>query len=1023
MGEMRSLSFLVELVDRATAPLRNITSLGDLLDRRKVSLEVDTPGAEEAEDSFGRLTDNLDKLSEVGEKMGEGLSKAGEQLATAGAKMKEVWDPASQSFVKVAEAADQAGKKLETVTQKMGPLESAAKKVTSAIDEAKVKLAAIQVVATGFMFSSIQAAAGVERLENATKAAFGDGAEDILKWAEAGGKVVGVTDESRLAMAQLFKTAKMGNEEIMTTTELVEKYWKNKALRNKLQSAGIGSKEDLAAQIKNVEIGGGRAFGLKQVWGKEALDDVIQYGHGAKKVLSLMKKDLKNTADSGDDLLSVQADLAEVTGEFSQEAGKTLLPALTAVLKVLTGAIQMLQAIPGGPQIAALAAAFTFVAVSLVFFVGMLGQAYLGIQGLMKAQLLSTVITKASALATYGFAAAQSIATGAVGALTGALTVLKAAMLSNPITAAFVILLAVLILLETKFHIFSNLFKSLEKVDWAGKWAATIAYLSSLFDGIVEKVTWIKSLVSGGLGALGKIGGMGGIAVTMPGLGILVALFKTLLELDFGGIQKLKEIYDEVRGSFSKAIGHLGVVSSWLNVIFNFLTTMWTAAVAFYTWLKDTFVKAVNMVINGINSLLTGINALLAALHIDFQIPLLDLMKTKEEEEEEKGGTKIGGPSDAERHKKILEENLAAYNIEQAAGSQFGTPAVGAGSVPGYQPGFGGEFAGYNFESTRYPGLQRTGKELTEEQMLTGEWTPKNAVDEFGGFAGPLSQEQIDKFNQKIEAAKVAIDTQSVTVNAKSQEERVHEADKKAEAIKPKAGEMTQEYLDARAEVGKAAGLIDEDSKPIPTSSLTPDTWQWASKPEEEEPKESSSSSSESKPSSSPKPSSEPKGTPTGRTEGSTAIVSGGESGSGGMRAPDTFAAPATPPGFDSGGRVGETGRAIVHKGEEVVSEDDKTAYKIGVIPSILQGIDSITSKLRSVSLPDMREAAATPGATSSMAAATPPATVINEGSKTVNMYGPFVKVEKVDSRIDLDRMQNDLIKFLRGEIKSAMKG
>jgi len=1030
-GELRSLSFIVELIDKATKPLQGIMGVADALDKSTVEIGVEATGVEAAGTSFSKLQGGLSKLSEAGGKMGEQLGEAGQKVSEAGAKVKQVWDPASQSFIQVAVAAQQAAQGVEKVTQKMGPLQSAATKVSGAIDDVKGKLLGIQVAATGFMYAAIGSAAEVERLENTVKAGFGEGAKDILAWAEAGGKLTGVTNESRMAMALLFQQAKMGNDQIMTSTELVEKYWKNKALRGKLQTAGIGSKEDLAKQIKDVETGGGRAFSLKQVWGKDALDDVIQNGHGAKKVLSLMRKDLEKTKDTEEDTLSAQADLGEAWGEFTENAGKGLLGPMTFIFKKLTQVIQLIDSIPGGAVIAGLGAAFSFVAVSLIFLIGMLANAILSISTLIGAERLAALQSKAWAAAQYLAAGASGVLSGAVGVLTGALQVMKAAMLSNPLTAAFVILLGVLILLETKFHVFSNLFKSLEKVDWAGKWAATVQYLTGLWDGLLERVTWVKNLVGGGASMLSKIGGgnlaLGGLTVAMPGIGVMVGLLKSLLELGFGSFIKVKDIYDEVRGSFSKALGHLGIVSDWLNTIFDFLADSWKTVNEFYNWLKGIFVKSINYLINGINSLISGINALLTFFRVGFQIPLIDLIKDKEDDLKDKDKHQVS-ESDAARHKRILEENLTAYNIDQAAGSQYGSPAQGAGAVKGYQPAFGGEFANINFQSTRFPDLQRTGKELTEEQLKTGEWTPKNLVDEFGGFAGDLTDAQIKAFEKRIAAAKVEIVTPKVEVKAEESESEPEPAKKTAlthsqpgdafKAVSPEEAGKGIYTSPASGEPTIASRELTpvEKMKEASTGSSTKVQTGVSLLPTLPAPKDSSSSS-ESKPK---EPSSAPKGTPTGEKVGSTNIVSGGSSGSGGMRAPDTFESPEAPPGFDEGGRVARTGKAIVHEGEEVVSEEDKTAYKIGVIPSILQGIDSITSKLRAVAMPDMQ---APTSDVAPQAAAPAPATVIRQGDKTVNLYGPFVSVAKVDSRIDLDRMQTDLIKFLRGEIKSAMKG
>ncbi|MHB8119806.1 MAG: hypothetical protein ACYDHX_13955 [Methanothrix sp.] len=193
-GELRSLSFIVELIDRATRPLQNIMGVAESLDRSTVEIGVEATGTETAIGSFGKLQGGLNKFSDVGGgKMGEQLQEAGGKVAEAGQKIKQVWDPASQSFIQVAQAANQAAQGVEKVTQKMGPLQAAATKVSGAIDDVKYKLLVIQASAGAFMYGAIGAAAEEERLGNITKATFGEGAEGILKWADEADKLLGTT--------------------------------------------------------------------------------------------------------------------------------------------------------------------------------------------------------------------------------------------------------------------------------------------------------------------------------------------------------------------------------------------------------------------------------------------------------------------------------------------------------------------------------------------------------------------------------------------------------------------------------------------------------------------------------------------------------------------------------------------------------------------------------------------------------------------------------------------------------------
>jgi len=102
-----------------------------------------------------------------------------------------------------------------------------------------------------------------------------------------------------------------------------------------------------------------------------------------------------------------------------------------------------------------------------------------------------------------------------------------------------------------------------------------------------------------------------------------------------------------------------------------------------------------------------------------------------------------------------------------------------------------------------------------------------------------------------------------------------------------------------------------------------------------------------------------------------------------------------------TGGIVDETGAALIHKGEEVISPENAEAIKRGSIPSILQGIDSLIYRMGGKTLQP----------------------VSGEPVVNMNFYAPVVKVDKMSSEMDLYKIKSDLIAFLRKEAKSAMKG
>lgn len=1020
-GEVRSLSFVIDLIDRATRPLKNIVAIADATDNRRATLEVGVEGYADSQSKFGKLQGSVEKLTGLGNKMGEGLKGAGEKMSLAGSQIQKIWDPATQSFYELAEASEKASEKLEETTQKMGPMARKAKELSNAIEAVQYQLLAVQSAATIFMYSSINAAMKTERWTTITRGSFGDRADEILEWADAGSKLISVTNDSRLAMAQMFNQAKMGNKEIMETSELVEKYWKNKALRAKLQEAGISSKESFAEQIKNIEIGGGRAFGLRQVWGKEALESLIENGHGAKKILSLMRKDLEKTADTVDDTTSAQADFAEVWNEFLEDAGMTLLPVIQKIYLGLIKVITLIQNIPGAPGFIIIAAAATFLSIALIFLLGALAQSYLALVKLATQLGITSLSMKGATISTYahaishraataaiwlstsathlwtlsqiGAARAAAITSGAIGVLISALTALKVAMLSNPVTAALVILLAVLLLLEAKFHIFSNLFKSLDKVNWTEKWAEGVKYLSDLFDGLIGKATWLKNLASGGTDLLKKIGGgnvgLGGLMLAIPGIGIIVsnlkmmnASFKYLLQLSGGNLQFLQDISGSIKDKFDKAIDILeSLIPGWLQNIFQGVDD-------FTEWLKTVW-----------DQLIEGINSLLAHFGLN---PI----------GEDKKGSLTEGLS-AEDKNRILRENLTAYNISEAAGSKYGTPAVGAGEVEAWQPAFEGKFKEYGFESTRYPNVSRTGEELTNEQMLTGEWKPKT----FNMM--PLTEEQIQAFYDAIAAVK---QEQPIAIEEKPEKPEpidiippyeISSGKSKKEVaedifVSPVSGELSMKTgeptpVEALKEASTTQTVIQRDVPFLPTGEKTEEkeegiiekAWnvitgafggkkeETKEEPETPKPKESneggSSSSTTSAPSDSKKPSS-------------------GESKEATREAYESRWNRA-----DEGGIISRTGRGTLHAGEEVISEEDKLMYNTGEVPTILRSIDSITRQIK--------------GAESSVA--------VKSGDRVINLnfYSPLMKIEKVVGEVDFSRAQTSLVRFIRDEVKSAVKG
>jgi len=711
---------------------------------------------------------------------------------------------------------------------------------------------------------------------------------------------------------------------------------------------------------------------------------------------------------------------------------------------------------------------------------------------------------------TYAWAAAQAVANGitrvltaSIGFLGNAFKALKAVMMANPWIAAFTILLAVVIALEAKFHIFEKIFEKLSKIDWAGKLAGGLEYISKLWGGLTGK--------------LGSIGSMAKpiMAVTMPGVTLMVGLLKLMFDLAkpfieaaTPAIKYLKDIYNIIKEKFEATIKYLqDIVPDWLKSIFE-------AVGNFITWVIDK------------------INILLSILGIR--------EKTAKEKEEE---AKVAEMTPEER----LAYNRTRYAIEQASGGERGLPAVGAGNLSGWTPAFGGKYATTIFKSSRYPGEERLGRDLTEAQLMTGEWTPTTGASEFKAFIDDQKKMQEEAQKEEAEgekeytsifdeilgwakkiyeeimgivtgitdwfsnnllgpilgiAERLGISTgpklseEAITAGFKTNmqqiaqeqglpplsEEQLDILQKAAEgkltyALPPElepyiglSGEALKKAKEAPATGAEAGGttgaeaggttgaeaggttgaeadkvakvrqLINEgkldeaahylglepNANYISPSGLVESGREKAvrySEYGEEALKgvsgpgissETESTTSKSKPSSSSSKKSEKKGTGslTQRVKEKASEVTGKvEKGvqSAGVKAGEKYGAATShvgtgvEGGFKEGGIIGGTGKAVVHRGEEVISEEDRAAIREGTIPSILEGIDSLVYRLNGRTLQPLPSTA--------------------EPVVNLNFYAPIVKVDKMSSEIDLYKIKSDLVSFLRKEVKSAMKG
>lgn len=1004
MPDVRSLTYVLELIDNATKPLKDASKIASDLDSSvsKVSVSADVSGA----------TKSLSSLAGLGEEVGGKLSKAGEQAAQAGGKIKEVWDPATQSVITFREEVA----KTETQLNKLG---SGIGNLTSKIGEYRKEILAVQVATGGLLGMSVKAAAENERLAGAVTAVFGESSEKILKWAEAAEHITGATKGERMEMVLLFKEMGQGAEQSMKSAETVEKFWRNTALRQRAQAAGISSKEQLTQELRMADVGG-RTLGLRRIFGKDAMENISEYG-GAKKVLSLMNKEIEKTGKTGMDTQKAMGEFNEVVGELSESIGTMFLPPITKLFQILTKVISILKDIPGVPQFIGLAAAIGFVVSSGILLTYTLAK---GIGSIIKMAVeirKLSLITKLHTVVTYAWAAAQAVANGLTKALTAsigflgnAFKALKAIMMSNPWIAAFTILLAVVIALEMKFHIFEKIFEKLSKIDWAGKLASGLEYVSKLWDGLTGK-----------LGSMGSLGSIAKpiIAVTMPGLTLMAGLLKLMIglakpfiETATPAIKYLKDIYNIIKEKFESAIKYLkDIVPDWLKSIFE-------AVGNFISWVTEKI---------GILLSILGIREKTAA-----------------------------GSGEEPATATITPEQQLAYNqsrfaMEQASGGERGLPAIGTGEMKGWISAFGGKYNETTFKSSRYPGQERLGRDLTEAQLMTGEWTPTAGEDEFKAFletrkkmqeeseAQEGQKEYTSIFDEILSIARGIWDTISTiygwlkdtllktiqdlgsmfqsgipesqiesALKNKMQEKRI------AEGRAPYSEEQLQYLVDYA--MGKDTGKIPQgltgvdikdvvatyeglkSGKVAPATTSTGTNLTATVNKETGEitggkalaPKEVAASARIAPTSGEIEiPINEPTLQERIRNQGTSTTVT-------------TNTAPLLPipiPKAQTGGAIEKTGLAVVHEGEEVISPEGVKTIRGGTIPSILEEIDNLVYKMS--------------GKTFQRTAP------ISEPSVNLNFYAPVVKVDKMSSEIDLYKIKSELVSFLRKEVKSAMKG
>jgi len=936
MDTVRSLSIVLELIDNASKKLKEVQETIASVEGQEVVVGVtaDTSAA-------------VSNITEVAD-ASKGATKA------------------SDVFKKAVESLKGA---FASVSSSLGSFKGHLKNLKKSFDEVKTSILGIQVAAGGLIFTTAKAAMEEEQLAEAMRSAFKDSYDSMMAWVAAADNVTGVMRPQRMEMALLMQQAGMSTDKIKEYSEVLEAFWRNPALRYRAQAAGIGSLTELAEQVKFAEMGGGRAGGLTRLFGKENVEEIIQDGHGAKKVISLMNKEIEKMGGYSATTSKRVREFTEIVAEFQSEIGAVLLPTISLVLETLTSIIRIIKQIPGAKEFIGFGAVFLFIASTL----GVVAMAV--VNGILQLIAFIELLQKINIV--------SKVASAGMFLLRAAVFALNTAMATNPILLGLMAIAAILIALELKFKIFSRALEALKKVDWAKVIEGALKKVSAIVDFLLEKLKAIKE-------AFGKIGGIRSfLTFASPGMAMLSLPLKFLEEVMPEAISIVRGIYNEIKkrfDEFRRIVGNL--IPGWLVKIFEMVNGLWE-------WIKGAW--------NAFTSW--------------FKIPWA------EEKQAGTGGAVPRGLTPEEE----LKLNASQYRLEEAQGLMGGVPAPEVAGMEGKKYAFGGKYTQYAFRNPQ--GVIRTGKELSEEQLLSGLWAPATLVDEYGGFVRDLTEEEIKRIKEELENAKKEAEQPpkpkeppkeekteyhlpappGSASSWKTPEEAAKAARERTQApsdIPSQPKEIQDAWSGGRQKKGEESGLIEPGSAPAGGMGISEATGGKYTDTDEsggaKRPSESSAPAEGETEKPEPSDESEPpkkekkKWRLSWEGLADTAIKFG-----------------LGAPGAQEGGQVLRTGRAIIHEGEEVIPAESKRAYIKYTIPEILREIDQIKGALG-----DLRVTAngvpILPEAAHYGAGTAPPTNII--------INAPLIEHAHLASHMDLDNVKAELIKFLRFEIRSALK-
>jgi hypothetical protein len=573
MGDTKAFTSIFNLVDNFTAKYDAIYKRVAAISDAVHPIDFDIGG------------DVLEKTKEIGKNLTE--SSAGIYKAANGAG--KAAKSAGDGMKSAADGAKGAKSEIEKSTSALDRMHAKFGNMTSTVETLKGKLGAITATLTGGAVAGMAWSKAMDA-QSITNSIYRKMERKRINTAELdafikAGEGLGYTTSSQrrdIADAVLSRTSLRGTR-AQDATESIEKlYFQDRAYWNK---KGISGSADLAELLTKKTL---------SRYDKQLLADMGIKGSSASSRIRSAEKLSKGLTSEDIGAADPMGALQNRMEEFTKKMGKTLIEPMLRVLVVANRIIDVINKIPGAPNLVALAMVLVSASGAASLMISTLGP----LIGLMKAQrivmmantvaawaynaatgttLVTTNYTTAANLRMAASAVYQATATKAAAV---AQWLMNTAMTANPIgivIVALAALAAVLYYVESKTHIFSNALKKLSDSETGkgvkdffsglgGRISGTISWVEKLYDKL--KATGLTKILAGAM--LGPIGLLG-VAATSD---------DDVREKIWAGMMGL---LNWVRTSFP-FLSKIHDVMKKVYSIFEWIYSLWQG---FWNWIKS----------------------------------------------------------------------------------------------------------------------------------------------------------------------------------------------------------------------------------------------------------------------------------------------------------------------------------------------------------------------------------------------------------------------------------------------------